>query len=335
MIRSRSCERTYHRSSGEANVANVAFLPKLGSLVASSLLVLAAACGGADTGSTGSYPTAENGKPKNAADLAVNLVGGKVTTFVAIDRMRSHPVGPKILSLPMVADMLEGTGIDPLKDLERVFVTGPATNSPRLVTFAEHNLDAKAAHAALSSPSSRRATPPGQLVIPAQGYEAARVTIKDRTGVIAMLPPHFLVVVPEDLASPIPDFEASGGLADLTGPEAVRSTALDPGNTVKGSRVPDIPTTITKGTLTILLKPDGGADVDMVGDDANADSAISDAKALAVSVDKATSMKVMGMTLRAFAPIKFVSEGNEVKGHLGLSKDELEGIVNLAPSLAQ
>src|SRR5579871_5174857 len=135
-------DATYHRSSGEANVANVVARSKVGALVALGFLglVSAAACGGGGS-SGGQYALGDNGKPKNAADIAVKLIDGKVTTFVAVDRVRSHSVGPKILSLPFVADVLSGTGIDPLKDLERAFVTGPATNSPRVVTFAEHNLD--------------------------------------------------------------------------------------------------------------------------------------------------------------------------------------------------
>jgi len=278
-------------------------------------------------GATDANGVGPDGKPKNAAEIAVKLVGGKVSTYVAMDRVRAHPVGPKILGLPMVADMLDGTGIDPLKDLNRVFVTGPATNSPRLVTFAEHNLDAKAAHSALAAVVAK-SDPPGQF-IPTQGFEEAKVTIKKRTGIVAMLPPHFLVVVPEDLADHITDFEASGGLADPAGPEAVRSTAFDPSQSVAGPGVPNIPQTISKGIFTVLLKADGGADVDIVGDDTSADSAANDAKTVTDSFAAATQRKVMGMNFRAFDPIKFKAEGTEVKGHLALSKDDLERIISI------
>ena len=46
---------------------------------------------------------------------------------------------------------------------------------------------------------------------------ATSTRASNTTGIIAMLPPNFLVVVPEDLAAHITDFEASGGLADPVG----------------------------------------------------------------------------------------------------------------------
>jgi hypothetical protein len=179
-----------------------------------------------------------------------------------------------------------------------------------------------------------KSDPPGQM-LPAQDYEAAKVTIKGRVGVVAMLPPRFLVVVPEDLADRIGDFEATGGLPDLPGPEAVVATALEPSQTVRGPRVPAIPETISKGKLTVLLKSDGGADVDIEGDDATADSAASDAQTITEAVDRATSVKISVMTIRAFDPIKFKAEGSEVKGHLALSQDDLERIIGLAETFAR
>src|SRR5262245_19165439 len=91
------------------------------------LLALAlVGCGGAaGTAKTASAPEAPAPKPKprNADAIARSIVGGEVDLLVFADRVRGHPVAPKIAALDVWGTILEGTGIDPEKDLERAYVT--------------------------------------------------------------------------------------------------------------------------------------------------------------------------------------------------------------------
>ncbi|MFO0611776.1 MAG: hypothetical protein U0414_04250 [Polyangiaceae bacterium] len=271
-------------------------------------------------------------KPKNAHEIATNLISGQIGAFIYMDKVRNTPTGERILKIPMVADELEGTGLDPEKDLERVYIASPDSQSRRAIVFGEHNLDAAGAHKALQTVLAK-SDPPGEM-IPAEGFEAVKVTIKKQTGVVAMLPPNYLVVVPEDLVDHIRDFEATGGLPLHDGPEAVIAMAQNPGQTVRLPRLPRIPETITKGGMTILLKPEGGAVVDFAGEDANAEKAIEDAEVITDNFNRATSVQIAILSFRLFDPIKFQAEGTTIKGRLALSQDEVDKLASIAQTFA-
>ena len=267
-------------------------------------------------------------KPRDAARRAEAAVQGKIGVLVWVDRVRGHPVGARVLAMPMVADLLEGTGLDPLKDLERVFVSAPGTDKARAVMFAEHNLDTDKARAALER-VLRKSDPPGQ-VRKDLGVDAVQVTIKGRTGVVALLPPHFLVVVPEDLASHISDFEGTGGLADPTGPEAAVVIAIEPHESIRGPHVPRIPETISRLTGTVVLRPDGGVSTAVVGDSSSPEQAVEDARKLGADIERATTVKVAFVTLRVIDPIPVVAEGSQIKAKLDLSKGQIEQMLDMA-----
>lgn len=271
-------------------------------------------------------------KPRNAHEIATELISGQIGAFIYMDKVRGTPTGDRILKIPMVADELEGTGLDPEKDLERVFIASPDTQSRRAIVFGEHNLTASGAHEALKTVVAK-SDPPGEM-IPAQGFEAAKVTIKKQTGVVAFLPPNFLVVVPEDLVDHILDFSATGGLPPADGPEALVASAVNPGQTVRLPRMPRIPETITTGSMRVLLKPEGGAVVDMSGEDATSEKAIEDAELMTDNFNKATSVQISIISIRLFDPIKFQAEGTTVKGRLTLTQDEVDRLASVAQTLA-
>ncbi len=309
----------------------------LRSIAVSAWLLFSLGCGGVapdpstPDGAQSAAP-AEAPKPKDAAQRAEALIDGKVGALVWVDRVRKHPVGARLLAMPMVADLLEGTGLDPMNDLERVFVSGPGTDKGRAVMFAEHNLDPVRAHAALES-VIQKSNPPGEMLT-GLPYEAAKVTIRGRSGVVAFLAPHYLVVVPEDLAPRIPSFVGTGGLADPNGPEAAIAVAIDPSQTVRAPRVPRFPATVSRATATLVLRADGGADVDLVGDDAGEDQAAQDARQLTGDIERATTMKIAFVTIRVIDPIVFTAQGNQVKAKVDLSRAQIDQLLGLAARFA-
>ena len=143
-------------------------------------------------------PAAEPPRPKDAAQIAQRLVEGKVSGLVWVDRVRTHAVGRKLLGLGPARELLEGTSVDPLQDLERRFITGPSARDGRVVFFGEHTIADQRLPLVVQD-LVRKSEPPGQL-LPELPFPAVRVQKKRFSGLVAFLPPRFVIAVPEDPA---------------------------------------------------------------------------------------------------------------------------------------
>ena len=293
----------------------------------------------------GSGPVAAPPAPKarDAAAIALAITGGKVSTLIYVDRVRSHPLGPKLAGLPMYRDALSGDalagmGLDPMKDLERVFVVAAkATDEAGAVWVGEHNQPFEKVRKALDNVVTKGK--PDKQGRPAQwldglGVPAARVTMRGRTRVVTLPTPNLIVVLPEANAAQAAGFAKSGGLPDPNGPEAAQMLALDPSKTLRVKRAPKIPKSISKMRGSVVLTRGGGASVRLVGDSTSAEQAKKDAKTIQKRVDKATSVKVSVVRLRVFKPIVFRSVGHQVKTNVEVSASELDTLLSLASALA-
>src|SRR5262245_32860716 len=80
-------------------------------------------------------------KPRNAGQIAETIVGSKVSALVYADRARDHAVSDKLAALGLWQPFLDGTGIDPKRDLERAFIAASGTTrKDRVVVVAQHSL---------------------------------------------------------------------------------------------------------------------------------------------------------------------------------------------------
>jgi hypothetical protein len=201
--------------------------PRLSLLVFFLLATLCLGCGGApaseavvQTPVDVAAPPPPAPKPRNAHLLAQAISGGKTSAILYVDRIRSHPAGTQIAGLPAFRDLFDGTGVDPLRDLERAFVTATATNDEaHVIAVGEHNFDAPRLETAMAE-LFKRSDPPGAWV-DNLGVRAAKVTIKGRTRIVALPTDKLLVVLPEAHGPQAAGFAQSGGLPDPTGPEAL------------------------------------------------------------------------------------------------------------------
>ncbi len=273
-------------------------------------------------------PAPEPPKPKDAAQIATALVGGKVSGLVWVDRVRPHAVGRKLLALGPAKELLEGTSVDPLQDLERVFVTGPSAHDARVVFFGEHSI-APARLDQVIRDLVAKSDPPGQ-VLADQPFPAVRVQKKRFSGVVAFLEPRFVVAVPEDLVGALGSFAKTGGLPDPAGPEAAHLTAIDPGRTLRARGAPRVPDTISHGNATVILNRDGGVTVDAVGQSASAEQAPDDARQLTKNIDNATSVNLGIVRIRAFRPVVFAPRGDQIVSKVDLSRAEVDQLLGLA-----
>src|SRR5690606_26972304 len=88
--------------------------------------------------------------PRDAHLRAVEAVGAKVTAMIYVDRVRGHALAPRIAEMDAWAGILEGTGIDPLRDVDRAFVAGRNLESQAdAIVVAEHHVPPEKISAAM------------------------------------------------------------------------------------------------------------------------------------------------------------------------------------------
>lgn len=309
-----------------ANVLSMRFRWSIAFALALSLIGGAAGCGGASA--TGEVAEAPKPKPKNAADIARAIVGAKVGALVYVDRTRKHPVGAKVAALDLWQPFLEGTGVDPQRDLERAYVASPSVRSGnKTIAVAQHSLSEDKVKSAIDVMIGR-SSPPGEWITDA-GVPAARVTVKGQTRVVAMVDPAFLVILPEAHLKDAKRFAGTGGFPDPEGPEAVVATVADPSRTLRAPNAPNVPETISSARATVTLTDDGGADVKAVAQSSSEEQAVADAAALTSEIDRATTVKIVFVKVRFFGPIEFKPEGSTVKSDVHLTSGDIDKLMTL------
>lgn len=292
-----------------------------------SSLVLAA-CGGAAPEPSAPGASAAPERARDADRIASELVGGRVGGLLHVERLRDHPLGRRLLGLGEVRALLEGSDIDPLVDLERVYVTGPSASERRAVVFAEHKLDDARVDRAVEQ-LVEKSKPRGQLVL-GKPYPIVRVQRGDGSGLVAFLPPRFVVVVPEDLEAKIDDFASTGGLPGPEGDEAASLVAWQPSETLRAHGAPPVPASVAVARARVTLQSGGGALVQAEGDSASPEQAELDAAALQSSIDRATTVQLGFVRMKVFRTIPFRSEESRVFTQVDLSASELSQLLGLA-----
>lgn len=296
-----------------------------------STLAPLAACGSSQSSSA--TPAAEASRPRDAAQIAQQAIGGKYGALVHVNRARGNPSAAKFLQVGLVKELLDGTSFEPMKDIERVFVTGVSASDPRAIVFAEHNLTQERIPQVVVD-LVNKSEPKGQVLQAGPKEWRVRVQKKGRGGVLAFIPPRYLVLVPEDLVGSIDAFESTGGLPLPTGEEVAKFSAEDPANTLRAKYAPVIPATVSNLAGDVFLKPDGGVNIQAVGQ-STASTAQKDADDLTKSVDAATSIGLGSIKIRAFKPPVFVPEGDRIVTKHDLSQGEVETIMSVAASFIQ
>jgi hypothetical protein len=268
-------------------------------------------------------------KPRNAAELARAIVGAKVVTLAYVDRVRGHRLAEKIAALDDVRGALEGTGLDPIRDVDRACIASTGIHrDDRAVVVAQHKLTDAQLRSALDVLIAR-SSPPGAWID--VGVPAAKVTVRGHTRVVALVEPGFVAVVPEALAQEAKRFIGTGGFPDPKGQEATVSWVEDPSQTLRAEHAPNIPSTVRAARIETRLTPDGGADVLVEGQSTDDAQAASDAAALTAEVERATSIKISFVRVRLFKPVPFRAEGSLVKAEVHLTSDEIDMLFRFMP----
>ncbi|WP_050435462.1 hypothetical protein [Chondromyces crocatus] len=296
-------------------------------LLAIGHALFALSCGGAPTPPP-EAPIAEAPKPRNAATIAQEIAGGKVSVLVYAERARGHALSAQLAKLNLWGPVLDGTGIDPQKNLLRAFVTAPSVRAEReAVIVLEHDLTPEQLQTGLDTLRGR--SDPPAVPLDGLGLPATQVTIQGHTRVVAVVEPSFLVVLPQDKASQAKRFLGTGGFPDPEGPEAALATALEPSTTLRVQRAPRVPETIGALSAGLVLEPDGGAQLVLDGVSQSPEQAQEDARHLTAEVDQATSFRVSIIKVRVFDPVRFTAEGDRVKAQRRLTPQEIDRLFGL------
>ena len=315
-------------------------------LVPIGLAALSLSCGGASDATEGAVAAAPPApKPRNAAEIAQSITSGKAGVLVYADRVRGHPIGPRIAKMSTISAVLEGTGIDPQQDLERVFFSAASIGQGhRAITIAQHRVPTARMRAAVDVLIAR-SSPPGAW-LPDVGVPAARITVSRQTRVVALIGsadggaddpagPALMLVLPEDQALSAKRFVGTGGFRDPEGEEVAVALASDPHHSLRAPRAPRVPETIRYLSAKAHLAADGGLDVAMDAQSTSPEQATSDAAELTDSVEKATTVRIAIIKLRFFQPVVFRGEADHVKGSLHLKPSEIDQLLGFAEAFAR
>jgi hypothetical protein len=268
-------------------------------------------------------------KPRNAAEIADSIVGAKLSTMVYMDRVRGHPIATRVAALEEVRSTFEGTGIDPVRDLQQAVVASTGIHrDDQVVVVAQHSLQEAKLRAALETMIARSEPPGAWLDL---GVPAAKVTVRGSTRVVALVEPGFVAVVPETLAKETVRLKGTGGFPEHKGKQATITDVKEPSATLKAPHAPQVPPTLRSAHIEVTLTADGGADVLTVGQSTDVAQAAADAEALTEEVERATSIRISIIRVRVFKPVPFRAEGKEVKSDLHLTPDEIDMLFRFIP----
>lgn len=278
---------------------------------------------------TPEVPAAPPPKPRNAATLAWEIVHAKVGALTYVERVRGRPIAAKLQSLDLIRPYLDGTGLDPIRDLDRAFVAAPATDrQDESIVVAQHHLSTDQIRLALQAMmASGRVT--GEWIAGSPVPEA-RVTARGQTRILAVIDPDILVLLPESHLLDVGRFVGTGGFPEPEGAGAIFASATDPASTVRGPRIPPIPRSISSLQATVTFGDDGGASIALDGPSASPEQAAADADALTRAIDDATSVRVAFFRVRVFKPVRFFAAAERVKADVHLTAGEIDTLLGAA-----
>jgi hypothetical protein len=277
---------------------------------------------------------APSGNPRDAVGMigaagAVQAGVQNVILTVNMAVIRTHPegkrLGPLISAVPQWEDFIQGTKVDPLRDIDWVSINGPALLHTEkdviLVHYAASDAVVDQAIVAIGKKHGHT----GNVDVGVPGVKAAK-GYADRAERVFLRPqPHVLAVVPADYAKTAAKILSKASVpAALKRPdEAMRLTLVHP-----HGPMPGIPESVTELRLWIVPRNgDGGADVYGEGDTASAAASAAATETIARLVESQNSFGVQLLTHGLLNGVELHADGPVVRLHLSASKEQIDVIL--------
>jgi hypothetical protein len=268
-------------------------------------------------------------------EAMIGAVGSVQADVVAIivavnfELIRKHPLAGRLgglfRAIPQWDEFMNGTTIDPVRDIDWLLIAGPSlvntakdTMTLRYSTsdaVADHFIDAVAKKYARGGAFD--AGVPGMKATLAHADRAERVILRPQSHVLLVVPPSLAEKMARKVmtARVWPQMKPPGLYANMkfTNPHHA---------------IPDIPDTITELRLRIVPRADNGADVFAEGDTKDSDTAVSAARDVKAAFRSHNNIFVSAMTHGLLDDVEVSSEGPLVKAHLTASMVQIATVLN-------
>jgi hypothetical protein len=274
------------------------------------------------------------------AASSVTDPNANVKLLLLNDRIRDRPVGVRVgrlvARLPQWSSFFGPTGLDPIRDIRRIYIAGPQFRvSNEVVAVIEYTVPPAKMRAAIDAIVNRE--PKGRWLdskIPAaraRADRAERTFVLPKPGIVVMVPP---ALTDDAIAKgPSLDFPNIGGDA------AVVAFVATPWRALRGLPLPfHVPETIASVMIQITPSDDGGASIGISATDESPQSAREHAELLTRGINLATqrdmgplgALLFGGQKLQLIEPIKLVASGKSISGTARITPRQLDRILNLA-----
>jgi hypothetical protein len=281
------------------------------------------------------HPVAMTGLASEVVDSNAN-----VNLLLVTERLRQHPLGPRIgrliVNFPQWSSFFESGAVDPVRDIDRMLVVGPQfRRSADVVAIIEHSVPREIMRGAVDRLVQR---PPKGRWLRAK-FPVARAHADRAERVFALTAPHVLVVAPTQLepqilASPPTAFPAPAG------DEALVLHVKTPWRALIGLPF-RLPESLEWLRLDVVPLADGGAQIHISAQDADARQAAEHAQSLSIALNALTNPDLgalgalVGLRSIAFIDkITFQARGERISGQVRVSPRQLERLMVYAEELA-
>lgn len=281
------------------------------------------------------HPVAMTGLASEIVDANAN-----VNLLLVTERLRQHPLGPRIgrliMNFPQWSSFFESGAVDPVRDIDRMLVVGPQfRRSADVVAILEHSVPRDVMRGAVDRLVQR--APKGRWL--RAKFPVARAHADRAERLFALTAPRVLVVAPPQLEPQILAAPPTGFPAPA-GEEAVVLHVKTPWRALIGLPF-RLPESIEWLRLDVVPVADGSAQVHITAKDADARQAAEHAQTLSVALNALTNPDLgalgalVGLRSIAFIDkIQFKARGDRISGQVRVSPRQLDRLMVYAEELA-
>jgi hypothetical protein len=295
-----------------------------------------------DAGSADAGPGADDGGAEPVAAVSGNAKrvidsNANVRVLIYPEKIRSHALAPRIGrllgSVYQWRDFFGPAGLDPIRDVDRVLITGSQLrDSKDVAAILKLNVPAPRIHEAIDA-IVRTDTEHGEWLdagLPAAtayADRAPRVFVIGTGGIVIVTPP-----------SALENVLANGkklGLKPSSGPEVVTAYAVTP-HRIRGLPV-RIPESVRYVRLWVTPAANGGAAIEAVAEDETPELASEHAEELQRGLSAAATLDLgivgdfLGMgKKRLIEKLEVTAEGNKIRGSAFVTAAQLDQILGFA-----
>ena len=247
-----------------------------------------------------------------------------VSLLLYPERIRAHPMGNRfgqtVTKLRNWRNFFQGTGLDPVRDADRILLAGPQLrDSSRVVAVLRYNVPQQQVRAAIDS-MVKRSGDRGEWV-PNKPVPVAKAFVDGAERYFVMSGPNMLVVVPPDGLAQALKLPRNLRFPNA-GNEAVVLFLKYPANAFRDMPV-RLPASVEWMRFSLSLDENGGGYARLDAKDKDAESAAKNAPDLTEVINKAVVFDFMFGKIRLLDPVTFRAEGDHIRTETRVTPEQI------------